>query len=74
MMCPYTETAQGFELQIGTMHLGHFLLTNLLLPQMKHGEPARIINVSSILHLRMFYMSHNDIIRIKIMTSQALKL
>ncbi|XP_047738488.1 retinol dehydrogenase 12-like isoform X2 [Hyalella azteca] len=47
-MCPYMETQEGFEMQMGTNHLGHFLLTNLLLPQMKqHGEPARIINVSS---------------------------
>lgn len=52
MMCPYMETSEGFELQMGTNHLGHFLLTNLLLPQMKHGEPARIINVSSLAHLR----------------------
>ncbi|KAA0193891.1 hypothetical protein HAZT_HAZT010100 [Hyalella azteca] len=52
MMCPYMETQEGFEMQMGTNHLGHFLLTNLLLPQMKqHGEPARIINVSSLGHL-----------------------
>ena len=50
MMCPYTETAEGFELQMGTNHLGHFLLTNLLLPQLKHDEPARIINLSSLAH------------------------
>ena len=50
MMCPYTETADGFELQMGTNHLGHFLLTNLLLPQLKHDEPARIISLSSLAH------------------------
>ncbi|XP_018018103.2 retinol dehydrogenase 12-like isoform X2 [Hyalella azteca] len=50
--CPYMETQEGFEMQMGTNHLGHFLLTNLLLPQMKqHGEPTRIINVSSIASL-----------------------
>ncbi|XP_047738489.1 retinol dehydrogenase 12-like isoform X4 [Hyalella azteca] len=51
MMCPYMETQEGFEMQMGTNHLGHFLLTNLLLPQMKQDEPARIINVSSHGHL-----------------------
>lgn len=51
LMCPYAETEDGFEVQMGTNHLGHFLLTNLLLPQMKHGEPARIINISSLAHL-----------------------
>uniref|UniRef100_A0A2P2HXW6 Retinol dehydrogenase 12-like n=2 Tax=Hirondellea gigas TaxID=1518452 RepID=A0A2P2HXW6_9CRUS len=51
MMCPYMETTEGFEIQMGTNHLGHFLLTNLLLPQMKHGQPARIISLSSLAHI-----------------------
>jgi len=52
MMCPYTETTDGFEMQMGTNHLGHFLLTNLLLPSIKkHKQPARIINLSSLAHL-----------------------
>ncbi|KAG0727807.1 Retinol dehydrogenase 12 [Chionoecetes opilio] len=50
MFCPYKKTEDGFEMQMGTNHLGHFLLTNLLLPLMTHSQPARIINVSSLGH------------------------
>jgi NAD(P)-dependent dehydrogenase (short-subunit alcohol dehydrogenase family) len=43
MIPPLTRTADGFELQFGTNHLGHFALTNLLLPQLR----ARVVTVSS---------------------------
>ena len=44
-------TADGFELTIGTNHLGHFLLTNLLIEDLKRSAPARVITVSSQLHI-----------------------
>lgn len=42
-----TETSEGLELSFATNLLGHFLLTNLLLPKLRASAPARIINVSS---------------------------
>ena len=44
-------TAEGFEMTLGTNHLGHFLLTNLLLDDLQHSAPARVITVSSQLHI-----------------------
>ena len=46
MIPPLGRTADGFELQLGTNHLGHFALTNLLLPQLV----GRVVTVSSIAH------------------------
>lgn len=51
MACPHTTTSDGLEMQFGTNHIGHFLLTNLLIPALvktaKTGGDARIINLSS---------------------------
>lgn len=50
MFTPEGRTAQGFETQFGTNHLGHFVLTNHLLPALRAGSPARIVNLSSAGH------------------------
>ncbi len=48
----YQATEEGYELQWGVNHLAPFLLTNLLMPQLKAAKAARIINVSSGAHHR----------------------
>ena len=47
MYTPFERTADGFELQFGTNHLGHFVFTNHLLPAVLGAAPARIVNLSS---------------------------
>jgi len=47
MACPLMRTAQGFEMQFGTNHLGHFLFTGLLAPALIEGAPGRVVNLSS---------------------------
>src|SRR6185436_12078294 len=50
MASPRRHTADGFELHLGTNHLGHFALTNLLLPLMEGREDARVVTESSNAH------------------------
>jgi NAD(P)-dependent dehydrogenase (short-subunit alcohol dehydrogenase family) len=47
MACPFGRTTDGFETQFGTNHLGHFLLTALLMPLVRQGSAQRIVNLSS---------------------------
>lgn len=47
MACPQGETADGFETQFGTNHLGHFALPAELMPLLEKGDAVRIVNLSS---------------------------
>ncbi len=50
MGCELTRTPAGWELQLATNHIGHFLLTCLLVPALRSAAPARIVNLSSAGH------------------------
>lgn len=50
MAVPYALTADGFEMQFGVNHLGHFALTALLMDRLLAAESARVVNVSSMVH------------------------
>ena len=47
MAIPHERTRQGFEMQFGTNHLGHFALTALLLPMLRRAHAPRVVTVSS---------------------------
>lgn len=47
---PYSKTKDGFELQFGSNHLGHFALTGLLLPTLKKTPHSRVVSLSSLAH------------------------
>ena len=51
MACPFAKTVDGIESQFGTNYIGHFLLTNLIMPKILAAGPgSRIVNVSSSAH------------------------
>ncbi|MGF1468889.1 MAG: oxidoreductase [Sandaracinaceae bacterium] len=50
MALPHRTTTDGFEMQLGTNHLGHFALTGLLLPSLLAAEAPRVVTVSSGAH------------------------
>ena len=76
MALPHRRTADGFEMQLGTNHLGHFALTGLLLPALLPSapggaelgggapDPARVVTVSSFMH-RTGRLRHHDLMHEK---------
>lgn len=50
MACPLARTREGWEMQFATNHLGHFLLTCLLVPALRAADKARVVNLSSAGH------------------------
>jgi NAD(P)-dependent dehydrogenase (short-subunit alcohol dehydrogenase family) len=60
MALPRTETADGFEMQLGTNHLGHFALTGALMPMLLETSGARVVTVSSLMH-RVGSMRFDDL-------------
>lgn len=60
MAIPYRKTEDGFEMQFGTNHLGHFALTGLLLPSLLAANKTRVVNVSSMAH-EQGTMNWNDL-------------
>ena len=60
MALPYRKTEDGFEMQFGTNHLGHFALTGLLLDTLLASGGARVVNVSSGAH-RMGRIRFDDL-------------
>lgn len=60
MIPPASKTKQGYELQFGVNHLGHFALTGILLDRLMATDGARVVNVSSTAH-RFGRMNFDDL-------------
>lgn len=50
MRCKKSFTKEGIETHLGVNHMGHFLLTNLLLDYLKKSAPSRVVNVTMLKH------------------------
>ncbi len=61
ILVPLQKTRDGFEMHIGTNHLGHFALTGLLLDRLKAAPAARIVNTSSLAHTMTPGMDLDDL-------------
>lgn len=61
MYTPKQHTVDGFELQFGVNHLGHFALTGLLLPRMVRVKRSRVVTVSSMAHRIMAAIHFDDL-------------
>lgn len=61
MALPFQKTRDGFEMQIGTNHLGPFVLTGLLLESLNASPAGRIVNVASVAHKATRGLNLNDL-------------
>jgi retinol dehydrogenase 13 len=61
MRTPHWLTKQGFEIQLGVNHIGHFYLTNLLVPALEASGQARVVHVSSLAHERVKSLVLDDL-------------
>jgi NAD(P)-dependent dehydrogenase (short-subunit alcohol dehydrogenase family) len=61
MMTPKATTKDGFELQFGTNHLGHFALTGLLLENIVNATDSRVVTISSLGHRARATIDFDDL-------------